>query len=290
MNASFLLTGEAPRPGEPYRDALGRILTANPQFARATVNELWNEMFGMGIVEPLDNFDLNRLDPNNLAPGATVQPVNPALLEDLTSAFIAGKYDLRAILRTIAMSSTYQLATDYTPGNWNEAWTPDFARHLAHRLTAEELLDAVAKATNVPVTFTVQGIGKVPEAMQLPDTLESSGNNYGRFLDEFGRGNRDDTPRSNDPSVAQALSLMNDGTVIIPRVHAKTANSTVAKVLASTSDLGAIVDQLYLDTLSRHPTSAERQLAMGYLQGGNLAQRTEDLQWVLLNSLDFLFV
>lgn len=289
VNPSFLLTGETPRPGEAYRDALGRILTANPQFARAAVNYLWNEMFGMGIVEPLDNFDLNRLDPASLAAGATLQPVNAPLLQDLTSAFIADKYDLRAILRTIATSSTYQLATDYTPGTWNEAWTPDFARHLAHRLTAEELMDAIAKSTNVPVTFNVQGIGKISEAMQLPDTLESRGNNYGRFLDEFGRGNRDDTARSNDPAIAQALSLMNDGTVIVPRVHAATLNSTVAQALAATKDPGTIVDQLYLATLSRRPTAGERQMAIGYLQGGNLAQRTEDLQWVLLNSLDFLF-
>ena len=280
VNPAFLLTGETPRSGEASRDALGRMITAHQQFARATVNYLWKEMFGMGLVEPVNNFDLNKLD---------TQPVNPALLTDLANEFIAGHYDLRAILKTIAMSKTYQLSTVYTGGTWNESWTPYFARHLAHRLTAEEMLDAVTRATSVPVNFNVNGLGQVTAAMKLPDTLESRNNVYGRFLDEFGRGNRDDQARSNDTSIAQALSLMNDGQVIVNRTHRSNATSTVAKVLASTSDPASIVDQIYVATLSRHPNATERQQAIAYLGGGNLGQRTEDLQWVLLNSLEFLF-
>jgi hypothetical protein len=277
---AFILTGEAPRTGEPYRDALGRTLTAHPQFSRAAVNYLWKEMFGLALVEPVNNFDLNKLDS---------QPTHPNLLTQLGTEFTAEHYDLRAILKTIAMSSTYQLSTTYAPGNWSESWTPYFARHLAHRMPAEALVDAIARATSVPITFTVNGIGTVASAMKLPDTTESARNIYGRFLDEFGRGNRDDTARSNDTSIAQALSLMNDQQVIVNRVHRATANSTVAKVLASTTDAGSIADQIYLATLSRRPTATERQSAIVYLSSGVLAQKTEDFQWVLLNSLEFLF-
>lgn len=288
---AFLLTGEGPRPGEAWRDAYGRILTAHPQFARATVNYLWKEMFSMGMVEPANNFDLNRLDPNNLPAGQTLQPTNPQLLTDLANAFSQGGYDLRGILRTIANSSTYQLATEYTPGTWNEAWTPDFARHYPHRLMAEEMLDAITKATNVPATLAVSGgMPSVASAMKLPDPLEDRNNFYGRFLDEFGRGNRDDQARTNDTSIAQSLSMMNDAQIVVNRIHQKTANSTVAKVLASTTDPGAVTDQLYLATLSRRPTASERQQCIAYLQGGTLSSRAEDLQWVLLNSLEFLFI
>jgi hypothetical protein len=280
VSPAFLLTGEGPQPSESYRDALGRILTSHPQFARATANYVWKEMFGLGLVEPTNNFDLNKLD---------TQPINPALMADLTNEFIADHYDLRAFLKTIAMSKTYQMSTVYTPGNWNESWTPYFARHLAHRLTAEEMLDAIVRATNVPVSFNVTGIGQVNEAMKLPDPVESRNSAYGRFLDEFGRGNRDDQARTNDTSIAQALSLMNDSQVVVPRVHRSNAASTVAKVLASTTDPSSIVDQVYMATLSRHPNATERQQAMAYLSGGTLGQRTEDLQWVLLNSLEFLF-
>ena len=280
-NASpaFILTGETPRPGEPLRDAYGRMLTAHDQFSRAAVNYVWKEMFGLAIVEPPNNIDPNKLD---------TQATNPKLLDDLRQSFITNKYDFRALLRTIANSSTYQLSSRYTPGAWNEAWTPDYARHYPHRLGSEMLFDAIAKSTNVLPSFNVNGIGVVTKAVQLPDTTEQARNTFGRFMDEFGRGNRDDVMRSNDSSIAQALSLMND-TIVTSRVKRTTANSTVSKVLASTTDPGSIVDQLYLATLSRKPAAAERASAIAYLQSGNLQQKTEDLQFALINSLEFLF-
>ncbi|MEO6260209.1 MAG: DUF1549 domain-containing protein, partial [Thermoanaerobaculia bacterium] len=70
---TFLLTGEGPRTTENWREAYGRILTAHPQFARATVNYIWKEMFGLGMVEPVNNFDLARLDPATLPAGASLQ-------------------------------------------------------------------------------------------------------------------------------------------------------------------------------------------------------------------------
>ncbi|HYM59692.1 MAG TPA: DUF1549 domain-containing protein [Thermoanaerobaculia bacterium] len=288
VDPAFLLTGEKPRPGEMLRDAYARIVTANPQFARAAVNYLWKEMFGLGIVEPANAFDPARQDPNNLPPGQTLQPTNAALLNDLQNEFIASGYNLRSILKTIATSNTYQLSTKYAPGNWNESWTPYYARHYAHRLMSEEMLDAIVKATGVGVTFNVQGIGVVGLAMKLPDTIEARNTANGRFLDEFGRGDRDTAARTNDTSVAQALSLMND-TIVTNRVHRATAGSTVAKVLASTTDPVAIADQLYVATLSRHPTQSESAQAVAFIRAGNLQQRTEDLQWVLINSLEFLF-
>ena len=168
----YMFTGEAPRPGEPRRAAYARILTSDRQFARATVNYLWKEMFGIGIVEPVNAFDLARLDPNKLPSGQTLQPTNSKLLEDLTDNFIASGYNLRTFLRTMAISNSYQLASKYTPGTWNESWTTYFARHYPRRLSAEMLLDAVTKSTNVPATLQVQGIGALAKAMALPDTIE----------------------------------------------------------------------------------------------------------------------
>ena len=278
----FILTGEGPRTGEEWRTAYARILTAHPQFARATVNYIWKEMFGLAIIEPPNNIDLNRL---------STQATHPALLEQLTTQFIANKFDLRWLIRTMAVSNAYQLSAKYTATTWNEAWTPYFARHLPHRLMAEEVLDAVATATSVPMVYSTSPTGTLPLAMKLPDTLEGGGNN-GRFLDSFGRGNRDDEPRETDSSIVQALALMNDGTMIIPRIRRTNTASTVAKTLAASNDAAVITDTLYLATLSRYPTDSEKASAVVYLKSGGTAaigQKTEDLQWVLLNSLEFLF-
>jgi hypothetical protein len=291
VTPAYLFTGEQPRTGEAWRDAYGRILTADPQFARATVNYLWKEMFGLGIVEPDNNIDPYRLDPNSLASGQTVQPINPDLLVALTTAFQQGGYSLRGILRLMVTSDTYQLSSRYTAGTWNEAWTTYFARHYPRRLTSEEIADAVAKATNVPMTMNVAGMGSMTKAMSLPDPTEpNSRTTMGLFLNSFGRGNRDDVMRSEDSSITQALSMMNDAT-ITSRIKqgANGGNSTVGKALKASTDPATIADTLYLATLCRHPTAAESAAAVTYLKSGTLAQKTEDLQFALLNQLEFLF-
>ena len=82
---------------------------------------------------------------------------------------------------------------------------------------------------------------------------------------------------------------MNDQTIVVNRIHKSNAASTVAKLLASTTDPGTIADQLYLTTLSRYPDATERQTAISYLQSGTLQQKTESLQWILINHLEFIF-
>jgi hypothetical protein len=287
VEPAFILTGEQPAAGETRRTAYARILTANPQFARATVNYLWQDLFGMGIVEPANNFDLLRQDPATLAKGASLQPTHPNLITKLANAFATNGYDLRATLKLMVMSSSYQLSSRYTPGAWNETWTPYFARHYPRRLMAEALLDAVTRATGYPVSFTIQSMNAiVNKAMQLPDTTGNGG--LFTFLNTFGRGNRDDDTRSYDASTVQALTMLNDN-LVAQSIRNSVAASTVHKTLLATKDPGTIADTLYLSTLGRYPTTAERVTAVQQLGSGDLTRKTEDLQFALLNKMEFIF-
>jgi hypothetical protein len=272
---AFITNGETPRAGEPYRVAYGRILTADRQFARATMNLLWKEMMGRGLVEPVNSFDLSKL---------ATQPTHPALLEALADELIAKSFSLREVLRTIALSNTYQLSSTYAGTHPDAAY---FARRSPRRLQSEVLFDAVTAATGVAANLPVNGATAVAKAVQLPDPLDGRRSPASLFLNNFGRGNRDDILRTNDVAITQSLSLMND-TVVTTRVK-RANNSTVQKVLAASSDPATITDQLYLATLSRPPTAQERQIATDYLRAGALDERAEDLQYVLLNSLEFLF-
>lgn len=279
VTPAFLLDGAQPNAGEDYRAAYGRILTAHPQFARATVNLLWKEMFGRGIVEPVNGFDLAAL---------ATQATHPALLEDLAASF-AKNYSLRDLLRTMANSNTYQRASAYTG-------TPPDASYFAHRsrrrLQAEVLLDAIADATSTPNRFNVRGLDPVDRAIRIPDPLDGRRQGSGVFLDRCGRGDRDDVARSNDSSISQALGMLNDP-LVTSRVIGNN-NTTVQKLIAANSDAATIVEQLYLITLSRRPTADEQRAAVAYLQAGGAGapfrERVEDLQFVLLNSLEFLFL
>jgi hypothetical protein len=243
-------------------------------------------LFGLGMVEPANSFDLLRQDPAQLAPGATLQPTHPALLTQLANAFATNGYDLRSILKLMVTSNAYQLSSRYTAGPWNDTWIPYFARHYPRRLMAEELLDAVVRATSTTINITVNGIGTVNKAMKLPDPVEGGG--FRNFLNNFGRGNRDDQPRSDDSSIVQALALMNDR-IVTDRVRFSTGGSTVSRTIQATRDPGEVADAIYLATLSRYPNLTERSAAISYLRSGDLARKTEDLQFTLLNRLEFLF-
>ncbi len=286
---AFYLTGETPAPGKPLRAEYARMLTSHPQFARAAVNYVFKEMFGIGIVDPPDNFDLVLQDPNAVPSGQTAQPSHPALLTRLQNQFVASGFDLRSLLRTLATSDAYQLSARY-PGAWSETYTRYFARRIERRLPAEALYDALADASGVATTHTVTSSPSVGRAMLLPDPTEGGGS--AAFLNAFLRGNRDTNLRSGDVSTIQALTLMNDNTVV-NRVRNATAGTLVARTLRATQVPEAIADALWLGTLSRPPSDAERAAAAAYLRTANatspLATKAENLQWALFNKLEFAF-
>jgi hypothetical protein len=236
-------------------------------------------MFKLGIVEPVDGFDLMRQDPANPPPGSwTIQPTHPALLTKLAEDYAAHGFDLRYILGVMAKSSAYQLSSFY-PGTWSEAYAPYFARRFVQRLMAEEIFDAIAKATNVP-------LGVV--AMQLPDTTEPVVDLNGRLLAPFLRGNRDGTPRVNAFSVPQALNMLNNNQITIRCKDYQ--DSAVHRLVAAKATPEQVVNDLFLQTLSRYPTPAEKSLCLSkFTPGTPTSSFATNLQWVLLQKLDFLY-
>ncbi len=294
--------GGTPSSGEDYRSALARLVTADPQFARATVNYIWAHLFQLGIVDPPDQFDPLRLDPKNPPPAPwTLQPSNPDLLNSLTNHFIASHYDLRSLLREITNSETYQLASTYN-GTWDISNNNLFGRKLVRRLWPEEIHDAVTQATGVLPSYNVSGFSKdsttptvispgfgpVSYAMQLPDVtlMPDGGGAVSQFLDSFLRGDRDANPRKEEGSILQGLNLMNDN-FIESRVKVTVANGLSARNAGQ--PVTQAVDNMFMAVLSRHPSSSEMVTASALLQSGNKGSSLEDLLWTLFNKVDFIF-
>src|SRR6266567_6464031 len=114
----YPFTGETPASGENYRVALARIVTSDIQFSRATVNYIWKEFFGRGIVDPVNQFDPARLDPDNPPPDPwTLQPSNARLLNAMAQEFVADGFDIRNLMRKLTNSEAYQLSSKYD-GEW----------------------------------------------------------------------------------------------------------------------------------------------------------------------------
>ena len=281
-----------PNKGEDYRTGLARIVTSDFQFARASVNFLWAQFFGMGIVDPPDQFDLARLDPDNPPPSPWIlQPSNPLLLNALAQGFIDNKYDVKWVMRTIANSKTYQLSSRYG-GEYNPNWNSLFARKMVRRLWSEEVHDAITQASNVIPTYNMGSVyGATSIAMQFPEPLGTPDGNNGpvnNFLNSFLRGNRDDEVRRGDGSISQALGLMNDK-FVVSRVSSTTPQGSllVANINLPNQQL---VNKLFLTVLSRYPSATEMsQAVQGLSSASNRNQAAENLLWTLFNKVDFIF-
>jgi hypothetical protein len=253
------------------REALADWLVAkdNPFFAKAIANRVWSYFLGRGIIDPVD--DIRASNP----------PVNPALLDALTKDLIDHNFDLQHLMRTIVNSRVYQTA--FAPNEWNVNDADNFSHAMPRRLMAETLMDAVAQAAGARPNFP-----EVPEdtaAAQLPDPHVGKDG----FLDLFGRPSREsacECERRSDLSLPQALNLINGRT--ISDAVADPKGRVATNVLAGKSS-EAMVEDLYLASLSRLPTKAESENGVKYLAGGARTTRAQDLLWALLNSKGFLY-
>ncbi|MBM3756123.1 MAG: DUF1553 domain-containing protein [Acidobacteria bacterium] len=273
--APKFLDGTTPAVNAERRDALAEWITRTQkmQFARATVNRIWAEYFGAGIVEPADDFR------------STNMASHPALLDQLAQAFIDGGFRFKPIHRLILNSQTYQ-ASARAPGRANGGDPLErvlLARYEPRKLPAEVLLDAVGQVTGVPQTF-----GNYPEGTTAKDLVASIGSTY--FLTTFGHPRRDIMePRSQAPSLAQALHLMNADAM---REKIGSPKNVLAELLEKTLDDRAGLDALYRRAYSRAPSEKEWRAAENFVGAEKEAGRSrrrafENVLWAILNSKEF---
>lgn len=279
---AFIMTREPARPGVEPRDELARMITAHPQFARATANMFWSRLMGRGIVEPYDEFDLARQDPNNLPKDWPLQPSHPDLLNELAADFRASNYSIRSLFRRIANSNAYQLSARFSD-DWQEAYAPYFARKFVRMLTAEETHDAIVAATGRPGNFKY-GKSTVPMAMQ--SNLPSASGDLKSFMTAFGQSNRSNPARPPAASPLQPLLMMRSP-VVNDRVAAD-KDSRVQNLLNAHADNAKVVDELFLSTLSRFPSADEKRISLDALSA-NRSRGAENLQWALVNLSEFLY-
>jgi hypothetical protein len=266
------------------------MLTSDPQFARATVNWVWAELMGVGIVDPPYDFDLARQDPKRPPPAPwTVQPTHPELLERLAKDFRAHQFDLRYLIKLITKSSAYQLASRFD-GPWKDEYARYFARRFVRRLSAEELFDAVSQATgffpDIPVAGTDVRVRYVMQT-RSPNDLAGRYAEVGRFLGNFGQSNRSRKVRSLKGTIPQAALMMNSK-IIKEKVEARPGGRLHQLLHQDGLSNDRLVEELFLSVLSRFPTAEEKALAVKQIQDYR-TQGAEDVMWALVNKLDFLF-
>ena len=295
----YFFTNAGPNGGESDQQALARLLTADKQFARAAVNYIWAELFGRGIVDPPGQFDLLRMTSNVLPDDSwDVQPSHPELLEWLADKFVENGFNLKWLMAEIVNSDAYQLSSRYD-GAWSPTYDRYLARHQVQRLGAEALYDSITIATATPLQFplprqTRTSLGNLTFALQLPDVQNMPANARNnpaggltiQFLDAFFRGDREESPRSSEVSILQALHSMNNE-LVLQRIRASADQSALGALLDQ--DDQTLVGLLYVRVLGRFADPDELSQGVAYMQGGDRRERAEDLMWTLMNKVDFVF-
>ena len=300
----YIFDGTSPAPGQDYRAFLAQKITSDFLFAQATVNYQWEYFFGVGLVSPSNQLDPARLDPDNPPSNCplptnpcTLQASNPRLLNALAADFVNSGYDIRALQKEIVNSRAYQLSSRYN-GTWDPTTANLFGRKLVRRLWAEEVHDSIAQSSGILPSYPgayqyvpgdIRNWGPVSWAMKFPEpfaTPDGAAGAVATFLDAFLRGNRDDQVRRPDGSISQALGLMNDN-FIMSRVNSNVAGSLIQQALKITDDT-QMVNTLYLNVVSRPPTSTELNSALANLKINRTAE-ARNLLWSLYNSVSFTF-
>lgn len=269
------------------REHLADWLTSpeNPYFSRSVANRVWANFMGRGLVENVD--DMRTSNP------ATNEP----LLNELSSFLTQNQFDLKALMREILRSETYQRSSQVLPQNKQD--DRFYSRFYPRRLMAEVLLDAISQVSDVPTAFQqiehkgadIRATKEYPLGTRATELYDSAV--LSSFLSKFGRNNRDivcECERTNKPSLVQVLHIVN-GATINEKLKSKKSCVEVAigKPVKSNE---TIIREAFLKTVAREPTTHEKISLLEIIeQAGPDDRRTaiEDLYWSLMSSREFLF-
>jgi mono/diheme cytochrome c family protein len=302
-------------PAAPqYKSASGRLELAerlldrrDPLPARVMVNRLWQHLFGRGLVATVDNFGI-----------MGEAPTHPELLDHLAGEFMTDGWSLKRMLRKLALSNTYRMASTANPETAAKIATTDaenklWHRALSKRLEAEAIRDAILAVS-----------GRLDEKMYGPSVatfltpfMEGRGRPGGGPVDGAGRRSvylsvrrnflnpmfqAFDYPtpftsvgrRSNSNVPAQALSLMNGE--FVRNQALQWAERTLKENAPNESER---IDRLYETALARKPTPSESLAASEFLfEQRDLYGTTSstdvrpwsDLCHVLFNVKEFIYL
>lgn len=318
-----VLWGEIPagKRGADLREQFAAWVVSrdNRQFARTIANRLWKKMMGVGLVEPVDDFQ----DGN--------PPVMPELLEHLTDEMLRLDFDLREFVRILAATDAYQRqAVVYDPSAGDRFAFPAPA---LRRMTAEQIWDSIvtlvaynAWAVQRPTTDDVAGVANIDFAnasfdavykqyeafveefgpgrqmRSLQQTVGYKGQllvrasempaplPLGHFLRQFGQSDREAIEGSRTvATVPQILTMFNG-----PITHSMLERGSVIydNVLASIPrGQDEVITVIFMSLLSRPPFLAERKLARQEIATSQTpAAGCGNLIWALLNTREFIFI
>ncbi len=241
-------------PSEPLRPALADWLASadNPWLVRGTVNRVWAQMFGRGLVEPAG--DQRRGNPAS----------HPELLDALGEYFVQEELRFKPLVRSICQSRAYQrTASSRGAVHDGQMW---YSHRTIRPLDGRQLYDSLLSL-----------LGE--------DALARSGSPAAQrehFIQFFKLGGYDEIAQA-DRGIPQALRLMND------RRLQRAIRQASARLTRDDRLPGFNIEQLYLATVTRLPERKETEDVLALVAQGGTTPDTAYamLLWALINSSEF---
>ena len=248
--------------GELPRQYFAKWLTSkeNPHFSATIVNRVWQDLCGDGLTYSVDDLD------------QATEAERKVLLDSLAEKFEESDFDLRELVRAICASQHYQRPSD-------RIYESTFVSPRPLKvLTPEQLFDSLEVALALPISKIDRG----PRFNGLRDTLvarmeEAVGSRPGDF-------------RSGIP---QALTLMN-GSITAQATDLQKSKTLRAVAEAPFLDVDEKISTLFLATVGREPSNAERQRFGRQLESQQSEKEKgevlSEIMWALINSPEFVLV
>lgn len=255
-------------------DHLAKIITQREdgRLTRTLVNRFWQQFFGRGLVEPVDDME---------------KPAwNADLLDWLAEDFADHGYDVKHLIQTMLTSRAYQLPPVPLTEQTTTAYV--FRGPQVRRMSAEQFRDAVGALAaawyDKPAAPIVRSNGRtnhfaaVRAALVPADTLQIA----------LGRPNREQvvTVRSSTATTLQALELTNGSE--LAALLARGADSTMARHAGATNE--KLVLETYQKALGRKPTTKELKTACELVGQPVQKAGVEDLMWSLAMLPEFQLI
>ena len=250
------------------RSRLAALVSNSPLLERTLVNRMWSHFFGYGFTSDVDDM------------GPHVQVSHPQLLESLANQTRANKYNLKSVLKWLALSDPFLRSSIYSPSNGIDSPElgdqPLFSRYYSRQLEPEEVYQSL---------LALSGTLRTPDSFGQQQLAQRS------WLGQFTRQRETDEAgeiSSFKGDIQQSLILMNGE--LMKKATKLESHTVLGKIVASANLTQAKVQQLFMAALARHPSKEEltkiKQLSLQ--AQADEQQFLQDIWWALLNSSEFI--
>lgn len=239
----------------------------NQAFSRAIANRMWALLLGRPLVEPLDDIPVEN----------SASPALDALAED----FVRHGFDLRQLLRVIALSAPFRATADGSADEGSLPTNPGGPGDYAiRRLRPEQLAGAILQssrlrtiASNSPVLVRLAYFGQRRDFVQAFGELGE---------DEF-------SPQANPQTLPQRLLMLN-GELTSKWAQPDLVANVSTQIAEFIPDNRRALEAIYLVMLTRRPAAEEIahfERCLTALDAKSRQTYFADIAWTLMNSTEF---